>query len=155
MNAPMSPSIPRITAPKPTEGDAPSHSPPDTRYVPGNSLARFLGYFSIGLGMAELLAPRAMTRLSGVRPGGLLQAYGLREIACGIGILASSRPTGWLWARVAGDFLDLATAGGNFPEVDGDRRNRLLATAVALAGVTALDIVCATQLSAADALTDD
>ena len=56
----MNPSIPRRTAPKPTHGGAPSHGPPDTRYVPGNSLARFLGYFSIGLGLAEILAPRAL-----------------------------------------------------------------------------------------------
>ena len=35
----LHPSIPRITAPKRTHGGAPSHAPPDTRYVPGNSLA--------------------------------------------------------------------------------------------------------------------
>src|SRR3954463_14968532 len=116
MSALMSPSIPRITAPKPTQGGAPSHSPPDTRYVPGNSLARFLGYFSIGLGLAEVLAPRAMARLTGVRQEGLLQAYGLREIASGVGILSCSRPTEWLWSRVAGDALDLATLAQNLTE---------------------------------------
>src|SRR5579884_2626028 len=111
MTAQLSSSEPRIMDPKPTHGGAPSHSPPDTRYVPGNSLARFLGYFSIGLGLAELLAPRTMSRLTGVRQQGLLQVYGVREIACGIGILASSRPTEWLWARVAGDALDLGALG--------------------------------------------
>lgn len=155
MTALLSPSVPRITSPKPTRGDAPSHAPPDTRYVPGNTLARFLGYFGIGLGLAEVLAPRALARLSGVRQEGLLQIHGVREIACGVGILASTRPTGWLWARVAGDALDLATAGGNFAETAGDRRGRLMATIAALVGVTALDILCASQLSAADALVDD
>ncbi len=155
MTAQLSSSDPRIMAPKPTHGDAPSHSPPDTRYVPGNSLARFLGYFSLGLGMAEVLAPRAVARLSGVRQERLLQAYGVREIASGIGILNSSRPTTWLWARVLGDILDLAAVGANFAEAERDQRGRLIATAAALAGVTALDIVCATQLTAADALTDD
>lgn len=48
MTALLNPSLPRITAPKMTHGGAPSHSPPDTRYVPGNALAGFLGYFSIG-----------------------------------------------------------------------------------------------------------
>jgi hypothetical protein len=148
-------SIPRITEPKPTHGGAPSHAPPDTRYVPGNSLARFLGYFSIGLGLAEILYPRDVARLSGIRQQGLLQAFGVREIVCGIGILVSSRPTQWLWARVAGDALDLATAGGNFIEAGGDRRGRLLATVAALAGVTALDVLCAGQLTAAAALVDD
>src|SRR3954471_18313965 len=98
-------SITRLTEPAPTRGPAPSHSPPDTRYAPGIGLARFLGWFSIGLGMAELLAPREMARLGGVRQEGLLQAYGLREIATGIGILSSPQPAGWLWARVAGDAL--------------------------------------------------
>src|SRR5947209_18935484 len=97
MTSLLSPSIPRYTAPKQTHGGAPSHSPPDTRYVPGNALARFLGYFSIGLGLAEVFAPRALARLTGVRQEGVLQAYGVREIACGVGILSCSRPTGWMW----------------------------------------------------------
>src|SRR5947209_20398595 len=96
----LSPSIPRIMAPKPTHDGAPSHSPPDTRYVPSNSLARFLGYFSIGLGVAETFAPATMARLTGVRQQGLLQAYGIREIVAGVGILARTRPTEWVWARV-------------------------------------------------------
>lgn len=151
----MTVAIPRIMVPTPTHGGAPSHSPPDTRYVPGNSIARFLGYFSIGLGLAEILAPDALARVSGVHPKGLLQAYGVREIACGVGILASSRPTGWLWARVAGDALDIATALGNMTAASGNRRHKLIVSAVALAGVTALDVMCSAQLTAAAALTDD
>lgn len=150
----MTTSVPRIQAPKPTQGYAPSHSPPDVRYVPGNSLARFLGYFSLGLGLAELVAPRQMARLTGVRQTGLLPGYGAREIATGIGILGSSRPTGWLWARVAGDVLDLVTLGENMAEDNGTRRKRALAAA-AVAGVTLLDILCASQLTAAGAVTDD
>jgi hypothetical protein len=140
----------RITEPTPTRGNAPSHSPPDTRYAPGIELARFLGWFSIGLGLAEVLAPRAVAEVSGVRSRGLLQFYGLREIAAGVGILTSPRPAGWLWGRVAGDALDLATLGAAMtrPEDAG----RALAAAVAVAGVTALDVICATQLSAAEAL---
>jgi hypothetical protein len=155
MSSLLTPSVPRITEPKPTHGHSPSHSPPDTRYVPGNSLVRFLGYFSIGLGLSEVLAPRSLARLTGVHQEGILRAYGLREIACGLGILRNSRPTDWLWARVAGDALDLATAGMNFTAASGERRDRLLATLAALAGVTVLDALCAAQLSAADALTDD
>ncbi len=151
----MTASIPRILEPTPTHGGAPSHSPPDTRYVPGHSAARALGYFSIGLGLAELLAPQSVARLTGVRQHGLLRAYGLRELAAGLGILSSTRPVGWLWSRVAGDVLDLATLGGNLATAHDGRRERTLAATVAVAGVTLLDLLGAAQESAAAALTDD
>jgi hypothetical protein len=142
----------RITKPRPTSGAAPSHAPPDTLYAPGLSLARSLGWFSLGLGLVELFAPRAVSNLTSVRNTGLLQAYGLREIACGVGILNTTRPTGWLWGRVAGDVLDLATLGLAMAESDDQGRRRACVAAAAVAGVTALDVICAGQLSAAAAL---
>jgi hypothetical protein len=151
----MTATVPRIMAPTPTRGAAPSRPPPDTRYVPGNDLARFLGYFSIGLGMLEALAPEAMARMTGVRQVGLVQAYGVREIVTGIGILSNSRPTAWMWGRVGGDALDLATLGANLAEADGHIHGGTLAAIAAVVGVTALDIVCAGQLTAAAALADD
>src|SRR5512140_3802102 len=75
-----------------------------------HSMARGLGWFSIGLGVAEVLAPCALTRCLGM--GGneqLVRAYGLREIATGIGILSSDKPAAWIWGRVGGDALDMAT----------------------------------------------
>ena len=55
-----------------------------------HSMARGLGWFSIGLGLAEVLAPRALTRGLGMEGNEqLVQAYGLREIPTGIGILSS------------------------------------------------------------------
>ena len=58
-----------------------------------HSMARGLGWFSIGLGLAEVLAPRALTRGLGMEGSEqLVQAYGLREIATGIGILSSDQP---------------------------------------------------------------
>lgn len=137
----------RITEPTPTAGAAPSHSPPDVRYVPGDKLARGLGWFSIGLGLAEVLAPRAVANLTGVRDAGLLRLYGLREIACGVGILSSVRPAGWMWARAAGDVMDLATLGA-----DSERPSRSGPAALAVLGVAALDVLCGMQLSAAEAL---
>jgi hypothetical protein len=143
----------RITAPAPTRNKAPSHSPPDTRYVPGNDLVRFLGWFSIGLGAAETFFPREMARLTGVPHPKLLQAYGLREIVTGLGILSCARPTGWLWARVAGDVLDLATLGEAMLEADdGEQRQRIMLSTAAVAGVAALDLACSGTLSAVDAM---
>lgn len=76
-------------------------------------LARGLGWFSIGLGVAELLAPRAVARTAGLKPGNsaLVRLYGLREIAVGLGILRSANAAPWLWGRVGGDMLDIATVG--------------------------------------------
>jgi len=143
--------IPRITAPEPTQGRAPSHAPPDTRYAPGLGAARGLGWFSIGLGLAELAAPDIVADLTGVRNEGLLQLYGLREIACGVGILSSTRPSGWMWARVAGDALDLVTLAGAATRGDGDA-GRALGAGLAVAAVTLTDLACAAQLSTAEAL---
>ncbi len=73
------------------------------------SLTQVLGWFSIGLGVVEFIAPGTVARLTGVRHPRLLQVYGLREIVSGVGILTSRRPSDWLWSRVAGDAVDLAT----------------------------------------------
>ena len=57
------------------------------------ALARGLGWFSIGLGLAEMLAPRMLTEQMGMKgKEGLLRFYGAREMAAGIGILMSDNP---------------------------------------------------------------
>lgn len=108
-----------------------------------------LGWFSIGLGLAELAAPDKVARLIGLkeedRRRTILRVYGLREIAAGIGILSGIRPTGWLWGRVAGDALDLGSLGSALKASDSDR-TKLLAATAAVAGVTAADVMCAQQL---------
>ena len=77
-----------------------------------DSLAQFLGWFSLGLGSAQLAAPRLMCRLVGASGEGfsrtLMRAMGARELTQGVGILTRPRPTSWLWSRVAGDGLDLS-----------------------------------------------
>ena len=108
------------------------------------NVARGLGWFSIGLGLAELLAPRLVARAAGLEGReGLLRLYGLREIATGAGILLAPDRKPWLWARVAGDALDLATLSR------GSRPNATAAIA-AMAGVTAADVAAATALHAAN-----
>src|SRR4051812_25844223 len=115
----------------------------------GESLANFLGWFSVGLGMAEALAPRAMSRGVGVDPdenSGGMRAMGLREIGHGLAILTNQQPTKALWARVAGDALDLALLGKALSNPDNGRGRTMFATANVLA-VTALDIIAAKELS--------
>lgn len=76
-----------------------------------DGLARFLGWFSIALGTAQLAAPRALCRLVGASDDGIaprvMRLMGAREVTQGAGILMRPRPTGWLWSRVAGDVLDM------------------------------------------------
>src|SRR5215213_9580838 len=57
-------------------------------------LAKGLGWFSVGLGLAELLAPQAIANISGVSNTrtGLIRLYGLRELASGIAIFTQEKP---------------------------------------------------------------
>jgi uncharacterized membrane protein len=111
-------------------------------------LATALGWFSIGLGLAEVLAPKGLARLIGVRDDHpvLFRVLGLREIASGIGILAQPKPAGWVWSRVAGDAIDLSLLCSALMSDDSDR-NRVVAATAAVVGVTALDVLNAQQLS--------
>ncbi|CAM3630380.1 Cyclase dehydrase [Bordetella sputigena] len=105
-------------------------------------LANGLGWFSIGLGIAELAMPRTIARVCGVKQNpALVRLYGLREIATGVGILKSADAAPWLWARVGGDVLDMATVTG-----DRSRRATMLRTGATLANlatVTAVDVYAA------------
>lgn len=111
-------------------------------------VATFLGLFSIGLGLWELAAPRSVARTTGahLHPQ-LIQAYGLRELMAGVGLLTQKDAVAnWLWARVAGDVLDLATLGAAYNEArTQDDRNRVLASVAAVAGVTLIDVLSAQE----------
>lgn len=110
-------------------------------------LARGLGWFGIGLGLAELLAPRKIKQATGIDyDRRLLQLLGLREIVSGIGILTQSRRTPWVWSRVAGDAVDMGVLGTAMFSNRSERRRAGIALA-AVAGVTAVDVLNAVQLS--------
>jgi uncharacterized membrane protein len=113
-------------------------------------LARALGWFSVGLGIAELLAPRKLERAIGVKRkhNSLTRSYGLRELTAGIGLLTADEKklSPWMWARVAGDVLDLASLGTGFGSRRNDKNKLTFATAAVL-GVTVADILCSMQLS--------
>lgn len=115
-------------------------------------LAEGLGWFSIGLGLAEIAAPDGLGRFIGVGVDGrgrnLMRALGAREIASGLGILSNRRRAGWMWSRVLGDAMDLALLGSAMSSEDCDRA-RLSAATLAVAGVTAVDVLAAARLSRA------
>jgi uncharacterized membrane protein len=118
----------------------------------GVGLSRGLGWFSVGLGLTELAAPRVLARAIGIDDSGLtgvtIRAMGARELLNGLGILARPRRALPLWARVAGDAIDLAFLAWAF----GAKRThtqRLVGAIASVAGVAALDVIASRRAAAA------
>lgn len=112
-------------------------------------LTRGLGWFSLGLGLAQVVAPERVVRLVGAPVTGtsvlITRLMGAREISHGLGVLSSARPVPWMWTRVAGDVLDLgllSRAGG----ASGSRPVRVAGAMAAVVGTTAADVFDALQL---------
>ncbi|MCF6367848.1 hypothetical protein [Rhizobium halophilum] len=105
-------------------------------------LARNLGWFSIGLGVAELFAARSISRAIGMDGSeNLIRAFGAREIASGMLTLSLDKKAG-LYSRVAGDALDLAVLSTAVRDDNPKRGNAAMALAM-VAGVTLLDVAAA------------
>ena len=118
-------------------------------------LGRSLGFASLGLGMAALLAPRAAATLIGrEKHARLMGLVGVRELGAGVGILASRNPAPWLWFRVAGDVMDLALLGTGLRGSNLHRSRTVIATA-AVASITALDVFASTQQTRLSRLRED
>ncbi len=115
-------------------------------------LALGLGWFSLGLGIAQIATPRAFARMIGIRSNRrnrrVMRVIGVREVAAGLGLLTWSRPAGWLWARVGYDLTDLALLGSTLSSKR-MRRGRVAAATAAVAGLTLLDTLAARRSSAA------
>jgi uncharacterized membrane protein len=113
------------------------------------SLALALGWFSIGLGVAQLVAPRALGRAIGVgEHPNLMRTLGARELAAGIGILSRRERAGWMKARVAGDAIDLGLLALALRGTDGRQPLKVAAAAAAVVGVAALDMLSSRQQAA-------
>ena len=114
------------------------------------TLSRFLGWFSIGLGLLEILYGRGLARTIGMRRHtGLIRAFGVREVANGVAILGNPASAPLLMARVAGDAMDLALLASTPVYGPRERANAKWAIA-AVASVALLDILCAARLSTED-----
>ena len=111
-------------------------------------LAIGLGWFSIALGMTELIAPRQLARAIGIRDASenTMRSFGAREVGNGIAILMQPDRAAWLWSRVGGDAIDLSYLASGLGS-DRNDDGRLGIALAAVLGVTALDVVCARQLS--------
>src|SRR5438445_12272504 len=99
----------------PAGAEAGARPPPTSQngHTRTGRLAQGLGWFSIGLGLTEMLAPRTLSKWIGVpQKPKLMRVMGAREFAAGVGILTRRRPAGWLWARAGGGIVDLALLRG-------------------------------------------
>lgn len=111
-------------------------------------LARALGWFSIGLGLVELLAPGRIGRALGLEgKEGLIRAFGARELASAVPTLSVDKPVG-LASRIAGDALDLGTLASALSPSNPKRSNAAIATALVV-GVTLLDLFAYAGVKAA------
>jgi len=111
-------------------------------------MAKILGCVSIGLGLAEIFAPRQVSKLIGIedKHRDLLRSMGVREIINGVGILMNKHPSNWVWSRVGGDILDLGLMGLAF-KTDKVKHARLATAMSTVAGVAAADLYCGSRLT--------
>lgn len=111
-------------------------------------LSQLLGWLSVGVGLAELLAPRALGRAIGIGDYPLVvRLLGVRELTSGIGMLSERASGTWAWSRVAGDAMDFALLGAASRVAGADRR-RIAMAASGVLGVAALDVYAAQRLTA-------
>lgn len=132
----------------PTPGQQAERQAPVSRAP--DPLARGLGGASAALGLPQLGAPRWFNRFIGVgdapRQQATTAAVGVRELTAAAGLLFSESPV-WLWARVAGDAVDLTLLGLALANHDGKGRERTVAAAAAVLGITAIDVYAAVTRS--------
>ncbi|HEY8520538.1 MAG TPA: SRPBCC family protein [Gammaproteobacteria bacterium] len=112
-------------------------------------LPLLLGWLGIGLGAAELLAPRALLRVIGFAPteraADVVRTMGVREVATGLGILANPKSKEWVGLRIGGDLLDLGLLGAGLAKAE--RPERTLGAAALVLGTTVLDVLGAEGLA--------
>ncbi len=117
-------------------------------------IAEGLGWFSLGLGAAQLLAPGALNRLAGVHDDAAARVaqrfVGVREVGAFAAIMVDRpRPALPLWSRVGGDLMDLALLGRAW-ERKRESAPRLALTIANIAAVTGLDAYAAIRHTEAE-----
>ena len=117
-------------------------------------LGHALGWFSIGLGLVELLAPRKLTKALGAEGNeNVVRAMGARELMHGVLCLSIERKYG-AWTRVGGDMLDLAALASLYNDDNPKKGNVGMAIAAVL-GCTIADLAAAQGMSSLHARGDE
>ena len=120
----------------------------ETPNLDAATLAEGLGWFSVALGAAAILAPRKLGSAVGLgrETRGMVRSLGVRDLAAGVGILSRRNPAPWLWARTVGDVVDLSLLlTGMRP--GSPARARAAFSFTAVAGILALDALAASHLT--------
>lgn len=111
-------------------------------------LSFMLGQNAIGLGVWGFLFPRAVNRVLGLgtAPEATRLLFGARELATGFTLASDPTRSDMLWARVAGDALDVAALAPLVRNDNPKRHNARVALGLVLA-VTALDLIAAVRMT--------
>lgn len=111
-----------------------------TRALPSDRLGRGVGWTSLGLAAAQLIAPGALLRLLGIGPSrraaAIVRLLGVGKLGAGLGVLLAPRRPLPLAVRAAHDVVELGLAGFAGRHLSAPRR---LAGALAIGGVGVLD----------------
>ena len=103
------------------------------------TLGLLLGGLTVGLGLVEVLRGKSLARRMGVpQYSGVVRAYGVRELATAGALFAAPTAAAPVWARVAGDVLDLATLGAA-SQVRGADKGTIRAAVAFVSGALLLD----------------
>lgn len=115
-----------------------------------DAFARNLGWFSLGLGLAQVLAPRKVAGLIGIHDDGksdaVMRLVGLRELGAALAVLTPANPSPGLWARVAGDAIDLTLLGRALGSSRSDR-NRVLFAIASVLGISVVDLMASLRVA--------
>jgi uncharacterized membrane protein len=113
-------------------------------------LADGLGWFSLGLGTTQLLAPGEVNRLIGIRDDAHTRFWqrvvGIQELSAAAGILGVRRMREWLWGRTAGDVVHLTMLGRAF-RGRCEHPGRLAGATVSVLGTFGADAYAAVRLT--------
>ena len=107
---------------------------------------RAIGWGSLGLTLASVVAPDALGRAFGLgERRKLVRTLGMRDLVVGSGLVFASDPAPWLRARLASELFDTVFHGGGALAGKFNRR-RALPIAVGAAAVAVLDYVLLCKL---------
>jgi hypothetical protein len=112
---------------------------------PADRFGRALGWFSIGLGLTELLAPSKLTKALGAEgKENFVRAMGARELAHGVLCLSVNNDYG-AWTRVGGDALDLAALASIYRD-DNPKKGNVAMAMAAVIGCAIADLAAAQSI---------